>query len=582
MWEDKRMLNWKIAGLAGGGIAVTGTLFAKLCMRSGMQVFSYGEYPSLIRGGHNTIQITADFEQVSCQARELTLLVALNADGINLHLSELTKDSLVLVDKTQTKLDWENTKISGTVIDLPMYSISVEVTGGGLAANMVALGASAYLLGLDISLLHTLISESFSKKGEKVVTNNERAADAGYKYVSDKTVGADPCIRPCDPKNQNQIYVTGSEAIGLGALAGGLGFYAAYPMTPASSLLGFLADQQQDYPIVVKHAEDEIGAINQAIGASFAGVRSMVGTSGGGFALMCEAASLAAITEIPLVVMEGMRPGPATGLPTWTGQADLQFVLNAGHGEFGKVVLALGDMEDSFKLTRLAFMIAEQWQTQVYLLSDKYLLESAASVPKFNTVFKNNRYNMVSSDLPIDNSYKRYMITDSGYSPRSIPGQPHGLQLSNSYEHDEHGFATEDSDMAVSMIDKRLRKLDNVLSVLPKPTILGPSSADITFVTWGSTKLTMQEALRQINKGGKNIANAIHLTTLAPFPSDAFMALAKSTSRLVMVEGNATRQCERLIRENTGLEFSERLNQYDGRPFYPEDILAFTQTGGQK
>lgn len=573
------MLNWKLAGLAGGGVAVTSTLFSKLCMRHGLHVFSYGEYPSLIRGGHNTAQVTAGTESITTQKRTLDILVALNADGINLHLRELTKDTITLVDKTQTKLDWDNTKILGTVVDLPMYSISVEVTGGGLAANMVTLGASAYLLGLDMTILNTLIEESFKKKGVSVVEGNQLAAKKGYEFVKNLGLRALPIVTP---QPQNQIFVSGNEAVGLGALAGGLQFYAAYPMTPASSLLGFLADQQDKYPIVVKHSEDEIGAINQAIGASYAGVRSMVGTSGGGFALMVEGLALAAITELPLVVMEGMRPGPATGLPTWTGQADLQFVLNAGHGEFHKVVLAPGDMEEAFKFTRLAFMIAEQWQTQVYLLTDKYLIESSASVPNFGNNFINNRYNMIGGDLPKDNSYKRYEITDPGYSPRSVPGVPHGLQLANSYEHDEHGYATEDADLTVAMTDKRLRKLDNIAQFLPAPYIIGPAGADVTFVTWGSTKLPIQEAIKQLNVGSKNIANAIQLNTLAPFPSDTFMNLIKDTKRLVMVEGNVTRQAERLIREHTGLEFKERINRYDGRPFYAEDIVDYVLGGAAK
>lgn len=578
MWDDKAMLNWKIAGLAGGGIAVTGTLFAKLCMRQGLHVFAYGEYPSLIRGGHNTLQITADENQATTQKRAVDLLIALNADGIKLHHAELTKDSIILVDKTQTKLDWDKEDILGTVVDLPIYAISVEITGGGLAANMVTLGASVYLLGLDLNLLNALIVESFKKKGPKVVEGNQKSALRGYEFAKEKGL---PTQKNVVTKPQNQIFISGNEAVGLGALAGGCQFYAAYPMTPASSLLTFLADQQDNYPIVVKHSEDEISAINQAIGASFAGVRAMVGTSGGGFALMVEGLSLAAITEVPLVIMEGMRPGPATGLPTWTGQADLQFVLNAGHGEFKKVVIAPGDAQEAFRFSRLAFMIAEQWQTQVYLLTDKYLIESSMSVDKFQTEYTNNRYNMVTNELPVDNPYQRYAITDTGYSPRSVPGQPHGLQLTNSYEHDEHGFATEDAEMTVRMTEKRLRKLDNVLKYLPKPIVIGPHSADITFVSWGSTKMVIQEVIRQLNDGGKHIANSIHLTTLAPFPKEEFIQLAKFSKRLIMVEGNSLRQAELLIREQTGFEFNERINRYDGRPFYTEDIIEYVNKGAK-
>lgn len=568
------MLNFKLAGLAGEGIAVTGTIFSKLCMRQGLKVFAYGEYPSLIRGGHNTVQVSFDPDQATAQKRGLDVLVALNADGIKFHTEELTTDSIVLVDRAHTKLEWDKLNLPGQVVDLPMQSISMEISGSGLAANVVAIGAACYLFGLDLTILKTLIGEVFKRKGVEVVAKDQVAAERGYEFV--KNLKLPQKSIQVNKKNE-QILVSGNEAIGLGALAGGLQFYAAYPMTPASSLLEFLADQQEAYPILVKHAEDEISAINQAIGASFAGVRAMVGTSGGGFALMTEGVSLAAITEVPLVVMEGSRPGPATGLPTWTCQADLQFVLHAGHGEFGRVVLAPGDIQEAFSFTRLALMIAEQWQTQVYILADKYLLESAQSVAKFPERFENKRYSMVAGELAADNSYQRYLLTKEGYSPRSVPGQPHGLQLTNSYEHDEHGYATEEAAMTKAQTDKRLRKLANIGTYLPAPYVIGPEMAEITFVSWGSTKLPIMEAVRQLN--GR--ANAIQLATLAPFPTEQFARLAGNAKRLVMVEGNATRQAERLIREQTGIEFAERINRYDGRPFYAEDLVTYAKGGAK-
>ncbi|MEI6690366.1 MAG: 2-oxoacid:acceptor oxidoreductase subunit alpha [bacterium] len=573
------MFNCKIAGLAGEGIAVTGTLFAKLCMRHGLHVFTYGEYPSLIRGGHNTIQVTADKGPVTSQAHNVDVLIALNQDAILLHLEELTAETIILVDQKQVKLDWANQVIPGTIIDLPMFSIAVEVTGSPLASNMVSLGATCYLLGLDIAILHELITHIFTKKGEEVVSKNKLAATRGYQHLESLQITRQ---QPIVVTQEQQVYVSGNESIGLGAIAGGLQFYAAYPMTPATSLLEFLAAQQSKYTLVVKHSEDEISAINQAIGASFAGIRAMVATSGGGFALMAEAASLAAMVETPLVVMEGQRPGPATGQPTWTGQSDLQFVLNAGHGDFGKVVIAPGDAEEAFVMTRLAFLVAEQWQTQVYILADKYLLESSQSVPKFATQYTNNRYNMVTGPLPADNSFQRYQITPQGYSIRSIPGDQHGVHIANSYEHNEYGIATEDPVLATQMADKRLHKLASTLQVLPMPKLIGPAEAEITFVTWGSTKLPIQETIKQLNAIQKNKANAIHLTTMAPFPVEAFTKLAANRSRLIMVEGNATRQAERLIREATGIIFNERINRYDGRPFYPEDIVNYINQGAKQ
>ncbi|HKY73763.1 MAG TPA: hypothetical protein VJ246_00420, partial [Patescibacteria group bacterium] len=265
------------------------------------------------------------------------------------------------------------------------------------------------------------------------------------------------------------------------------------------------------------------------------------------------------------------------GLPTWTCQADLQFVIHAGHGEFPKVVVAPGDIAETFLLTRLAFEVAEKLHTQVYILCDKFLLESSQSIPRFSDTWTNERFGFASDVLPEDNSFKRFAFTDDGVSPRSVPGQPHGLQLTNSYEHDEHGYATEESEIAAAMIDKRLRKIELMRPLLPKPMLLGPEHADITFVEWGSTKFVIEEVIRQINAVHPNIVNAIHLQTLMPFHADEFELLAQQSTRLVMVEGNATHQCEQLIREHTGIMMHDRINRYDGRPFFVEDIVAWVE-----
>lgn len=568
-------MNWKIAGRAGEGISVTGMIFAKTCMRHGLHCFTYGEYPSLIRGGHNTMQVSASSGPVSCQLRAVDIMIALNDESISQHLEEFTDATVHIVDKKATKVDWEKHAPKGRILDLPMHAISLETTGSTIAENMVALGASCAVLCLDLSVLETIIQEAFVKKGKEVIAKNILAAQRGYAYAKEQSFA---CLSTIPISALPQILVSGNEVIGLAALSAGVQFYAAYPMTPASSLLEYLAKAQDAFPIVVKHAEDEISAINQAIGASFAGVRSMVGTSGGGFALMVEGVSLAGIAETPLVVMEGQRPGPATGLPTWTCQADLQFVLHAGHGEFPKVVVAPGDIVEAFNLTRLAFEIAEKYHTQVYILGDKFLLESSQSVPRFADTWTNERFGFAPDVLLEDNSFKRFALSDSaqnGVSPRSIPGQAHGLQLTNSYEHDEYGYATEESVMTIAMVDKRLKKLDAIRPLLPKPILLGPAQAEITFVEWGSTKLVMEEVIRQANTVQPQLVNAIHIQTAMPFHIDEFTALASQAKKLVMIEGNATRQCEQLIREKTGIVMHDRINRYDGRPFFVEDIIAW-------
>jgi 2-oxoglutarate ferredoxin oxidoreductase subunit alpha len=572
-------LNWKVAGLAGEGIATTGLLFAKLAMRHQLYCFAYGEYPSLIRGGHNTLQVGFDTKPVTTQIKAVDLMIALNEDAIKLHLDEFSEQTVILADKANSKINWDNYQLTATVIDVPFKAISLEKTQGTLAENMVSLGACSALLGFKLEILQQLIAEIFGRKGEVVVQKNQEAAAAGFAQITEVPAALRKLPLSTAQHSEPHILVSGSEAIGLGALSAGIQFYAAYPMSPSSTVLHFMAEHEKTFPLVVKHAEDEISAINQAVGASFAGVRAMTGSAGGGFALMVETTSLAGVAETPLVVFIAQRPGPATGLPTWTCQADLQFVLHAGHGEFPKVVLAPGDMEESFTMTRLAFELAEKYQTQVYLMSDKYLLESAQTVPAFPAQHTNTRYSMVSdAELPADNSYQRFVDLPEGYSPRSIPGQPHGLQLTNSYEHDEHGYATEDGAMTIKMVNKRMRKMDGLLKETPPPQLLGPTTAEITFITWGSTKLVMQTVLEALNTTEQpNKANCIHLATMMPFHSEAFQKLASAAKNLVIVEGNATGQLQALIREHTGIVVHESIRRYDGRPFYSEDLIAWAQ-----
>lgn len=573
------ILNWKIAGLAGEGIATTGLLFAKLALRHGLNVFAYGEYPSLIRGGHNTLQVAVSSEPVTAQQRHIDVLLALNDDAIKLHLAEFDSNTIILADKTNAQIKWENYNLTATIIDIPFKAISLATTQGSIAENMVALGASSALFGFKLEILQNLIAEIFNRKGDVIVQKNQAAAATGYASIANQPSNSAKFTLATFNFNQPpQILVSGSEAIGLGALSAGIQFYAAYPMSPASTLLHFMAEHEKNFPLIVKHAEDEISAINQAIGASFAGARAMTASAGGGFALMVEACSLAGVAETPLVVMEAQRPGPATGLPTWTGQADLQFILHAGHGEFPKVVIAPGDVQECFDYTRLAFELAEKYQTQVYILADKLILEAAVNAPSFQNLFTNQRYSMVTENLPADNSYQRFVDTPEGYSPRSIPGQAHGLQLTNSYEHDEHGYATEDAAMTVKMVNKRQRKLAGLLVETPPPQLIGPTQAEITFVSWGSTKMVLENVLQQLNTPeNPNIANAIHLTTLMPFPTEIFLKLAKTAQNLVMVEANFNGQGQALIREKTGLDIPESIRRYDGRPFYAEDILAWVK-----
>ncbi len=572
MSQNNNSLHWKVAGRSGEGIDVAGVMFGKVCLRHGMNVFAYREYPSLIRGGHSTHQVHASFEPQSCQQRHIDLLVAFNEEGISLHQDEVDAHSIILGDATTDHYDLTQYQSSGArTFDLPMTNLSRQTTGHFLAQNVVALGSSCFILGLDLEVLKSVLTDQFASKGEKVVDQNLQAAQAGFDYAKSRL----PQLKEPFPKKENtQLLMTGNHVIGMSALSAGVQFCSMYPMTPTSDILHFLADKQSKYPLVVKHVEDEIAAINQAIGASYAGVRSMTASATGGFALMVEATSLAGVMETPLVIVVGQRPGPATGLPTWTCQADLSFVLNAGHGEVPRVVFTPGTHQEHFDCTRLAFEVAEKYHLTAYILSDKFSLESYASFSKPNTRWVNKRSGFAPDPLPEDNSYRRFEDLPEGWSPRSIPGQPHGLSITNSYEHDELGYATEDASLTKKMNQKRHRKLATVLKDLPDPVLLGPAVAEVTLLCWGSTRMVVEQVLHESSKDSSSLSiNAVHLPCVWPFPVQKLMDLLSKVKKLVIIEANQTGQLELLIRQETGIIADAHIRRFDGRPFYSEDLL---------
>lgn len=575
-------LNWKIAGRAGEGVMTTSDTFAKVCHRHGLFVFNYYEYPSLIKGGHQTGQVFASMEHATCQKRALDVLVTLDETGFKEHQSEITKDTIIICEPQIDGYDVSHYQhLSEHIVIVPMTKISRQMTGHSIATNTVALGASAYFLGLDPQVFRDIITEQFKTKGDEVIQGNIKVFDAGYQHAS--TLGQ-PKFQI--PKTASKgLLLNCGEAVGAGALAGGLQFYSAYPMSPSSNAFHYIAAQQDKFPLVVRHVEDEIAAINLAVGASFAGVRSMTGSAGGGFALMVETLSLTGVMETPLVVLVAQRPGPATGLPTWTSQGDLQFVIRAGHGEFQKIVFTPGDSLEHFELTRKAFEMAEKYQVPVILLTDKYLLEAQQTMPAVAEEYQLERYgHLKNEELPANDSYQRYSLnTQNGVSPRSIPGQPHGLQITNSYEHDEFGFATEDAAMTKKQVEKRAKKIESIMQEIPQPVFLGPENADMTFVCWGSTVSVMRQVLYSQDTGQANGSwqrpslNVIHLPCVWPFPVVPFSELIKKAKKLVMIEGNHDGLGAQLIRQETGVTFAEHVRRYDGRPFYAEDIIEWVK-----
>lgn len=578
---DLETVNWKISAKAGEGVMAAAKLFAKACKRQGLTVFNYYEYPSLIKGGLQTGQVSASLKEANCHRRRLDLLIIFHEKFLTEHLTELDGNSLVIINANAFDAS-KYPDLKTKVMAINLTKIARDQGANPLAANIAALGLSAALLDMDLQVMGKVIIEEFAKN-KNAAMQNLATLKAAYEATQQliKQGELQSLGKLINTGLDEQILLSGNEAIGLGALAAGLQFYSAYPMTPATGVLHYLASLQDQYPIVVKHAEDEIGAINHAIGAAFAGVRAMTGSSGGGFALMVEALSFAGVSEIPLVVFEATRQGPATGLPTWTSQGDLNFVLGAGHGEFLRVVFTPGDVREHFLLAKLAVELAEKYQLPVLIMSDKYILESLQSMPKMAVDLQNSRLSMVNEGQLGENSlvegeYLRYKMTENGISPRSIPGQNNAWQLSNSYEHDEYGFATEDAEVTKKAVEKRAVKLESLRADLPKPLYLGAKNPEQIFISFGSTINVLREVL--LDDVAKNIA-VIHLPCIYPFPSaDLESLLAGKTAETFVVEGNSTGQLAALIRRETKVQNLHSILRYDGRPFYSEDLVNFLKT----
>ncbi len=567
--------NWKIGGQAGFGIVSSGLMFAKTITRGGLFVYSYVEKPSLIRGGHNTYQVYVNKKPIYSQRKQVDLLVALNSETIDLHLPELSAGSAVIVDSEKMKVDIAKLKRRQIkVYDIPFNKLAREAGGQEVMRNTVTLGATIALLEYDLSILEKVIKEQFSHKQAEIAKKNIKAARSGYRYIKENYNTKEfACLLKPQLRQKKLMVITANEAAALGAIAAGCKFYAAYPMTPASSILHTLAKFGPSKGMVVRQVEDEISAINAIQGASTAGVRSMLATSGGGFALMVEGVSLAGITETPIVIVEAMRGGPATGLPTWTEQADLQFVVSAGHGEFPRVVLAPGDAEEAFYLTALAFNLAELMQSPVIILLDKYISENHLSLPFFDTSKIKIKRGKILSDKEatrLGEKYRRYKVTKDGVSPRALPGQKGPVMFINSDEHDEMGFSEESADNRIAQVNKRARKIEVVKPYLPPAKLYGSRQSDITLVGWGSVKGPVVDALAW--GGFKKKVNFVHFNCVDPLPANTVKLLQKA-KRLVLVENNSTGQFAKLLRAGTGIEIKDKILRYDGRPFYPSELI---------
>ena len=574
-------INWKIGGVGGMGAMGVGLLFSKTLFRAGYYICDYDEYNSIIKGGHNTYQVRASSEKVSCISKQLNLLLSLDTYSLK-YVDALSSDGYVICDWAQVK----NKELynNSLIIDVPFSLINKNNGGDEIMKNIIGLGASIAFLGIDINITKALIAEQFSKKGKEIIEKNNLLLSKGYDYILEKypeqinKFTNQNGIFTTIPIKDNIYILNGNESICLASIKSGLGYYAAYPMTPSSSILHFLAKLASKYNIIVKHAEDEISAINSAIGASYGGARAMVGTSGGGFSLMVEALGMAAMTEIPLVIAMISRPGPSTGMPTWTDQSDLRFVIHASQGEFIKLVFTPGDIEEAYELTLLAFKLSEKYHIPIIILSDKFLAEGTwSSLLNTEVIDNSSRAGFLSSTalLRIE-KFERYIDTTSGISPRSIPGMQKGEYLANSDEHDFYGYSDESKEMRDIQMTKRIsKKLIRLTKELPEHVIMGDLSSSFGVITFGSMKNQMLEVLKE-NKKIKYIS----LKYINPFPIDIINEFLNSCNKFIVIENNYSAQLAGLITQHTGKFPYKTLLKDDGRPIYYEDILTFLNEYG--
>lgn len=547
-------INIIISGSAGQGIQTVGYILAKTASKTGYNVFSWQEYESRIRGGSNSYRIRISDYPINAPFVKADILLSLDYKSKEKYLPLLKEDGIIL-DEHQT---------GKRIINVPFVGIAQQTFHNKLFANIVAVGALGAVIGIDPDSLNKVISGQFSRKGEEIVSKNIAAAAEGYRTARKSCEGICSWILP---KIEQQYYlISGNEALALGAATAGCRFMAAYPMTPSTGIITYLSKHKDRLKIFTEQAEDEIAAINMAIGASYAGVRSMTASSGGGFALMVEGISLAGMTETPVVIVLGQRPGPATGLPTRTEQGDLLFAINAGHGEFPKLVFAPSDPEDAFHKIIRAFNLAEKYQIPAVILTDQHLADSYFTVDNFELDNIVNKSYLADPDT-IEN-YRRYQLNHTGISPVLYPGQSQHLVCCDSDEHDEYGHITENLELRKKMVEKRLKKFELLRHEIMLPEEYQISGAEDVFISWGSSKNAVFEAVDKLRENKAKVG-AIHFTELMPLPEYEFLP----EKNYYTVESNATGQLGKLLRIEYSINVKNHITCYNGLPLDHEYII---------
>ncbi len=553
-----------LCGAAGLGIQTVEDLLTQVLKKSQYNIFATKEYMSRVRGGLNSTEIRVANFPIRAYLDRIDLFFVFSRGAYERHKERISEQTVIFGEPENLEdCDYNKCKY---IKEVPLTEEAIKL-GNKVFTNSIAAGIIAGLLEVDIELLDQYFQERFATKGEEIIRKNSEAARIGYKIANDLESSGDIDFSvQKDPEVDDNILLNGTEAVGIGALAGGCNFVSAYPMSPSTGVFTFLAHHQKDFDVIVEQAEDEIAAINAVYGSWYAGARGFATTSGGGFALMVEGVSLAGVTEMPLVIHLAQRPGPATGLPTRTEQADLNLALYSGHGEFPRIILAPGNIEQVFYITQKAFNLADKYQVPVFILTDQYLLNCFYNIKPIKV-----------KDIKIENhivktttDYKRYKITKNGISPRGIPNYGEGLVAVDSHEHDEEGHISEDLKyMRPEQMKKRFRKFEEIKKEIIQPELIGKKDYKNLIICWGSNYELVKEAVRKINRDDLAI---LHFSQIYPLPENVEEYLAK-TSRIIDIENNFVGQFGELLQLKTCYEITHWILKYSGMQFSVEELI---------
>jgi len=552
-----------LCGEAGQGVETIEEILTKVLKSSRYNIFATREYMSRIRGGINSTEIRVSPKPVRAYVDRIDLLFAFSNKSLD-HLKERISEKTLIFGDKEVIGELQN------VIDVPILKTAKNV-GSVIYSNTVTAGLISALLNVSEYELRNFIKKYFERKGEEILKKNLEAVSEGFKLAKELIdSGINIKVKKSDDLSRDigkDILFSGTEAVALGSLAGGCNFISGYPMSPATGVISFMASHSKEFEIIAEQSEDEISAINMAIGSWYAGGRGMTTTSGGGFALMEEGVSLAGMTETPVVIHIGQRPGPATGLPTRTEQGDLNLALYAGHGDFARVILAPGTLEDSFYLSKYAFSLADKYQVPVFILTDQYLLNSQYNIQSLDY----NKYPTKKYVVKTEKDYQRYLFTKTGVSPRGIPGFGEGLVIQTGNEHEEIGHTTENATLRKNMVEKRYyEKLNQLKNEVIYPELLGGKAYKYLLIGWGSTRCIVEEALKEIKEPKLGF---LHFKQVYPLPRE-MMGYLINAQKLIVIENNASAQFANLIKMETGFEIKNKILKYNGRCFSVEEVVT--------